>query len=983
MYKIEISDIRKQAYDLITLNEGYLIYQQNKVKDARLVHDATKNYDYIVTADVEGAGEITLYVKKDSAKGTCLCKDHLCKHEIALFFVLRDMVVHIMQNKDELKMYEDTGNIDSIVKDIYKKTLINKYNKLKILPTIDLEDFDSKLFLDLKLDDMRVKVKNISDFIFNVTNSNEAFFKNKYINVGLDNFEEKSRTFFNLIRNLKVTGINTLELKYPLMDDIYNLYNEYLYVFNGYSTVRYDFCLDNFPLTIKLINKELRINDRSYKIIEGSKYIYIFYNEKIYVSSNKVLGIILNYLKEKNSISFNKNTYDTFLINIYPYIKEYVDGVDYCYNLNIDTFLDYDGINLILNYKTDIESDSFIKKSNYLNLIESIGFINDGKYKLKGISNICEFLENDLDKLKLYGEIFLNDNVKNIKIKNMPKISFSLKLEGGLLSLLSDYKDKDFEVIKLAYKNNLKYVSINNEILKLDFNNIKEILNILDDLDIDSISAKNIKLYQAFYLNSKYKDYFSIPNDLNNFYNEMEDYNNIDLNLDNKLRDYQKSGVKWLYTLARHGFGGVLADDMGLGKTYEVISLIKSLKPNKPVLIVSPSSLIFNWAEEFNKYGDGISYEVMYGLSRDPSNVKEALDNNKVIIISYETLRIDIDLYKDTLFSLEICDEAQFIKNPNALKTLAVKSVKAEVKFALTGTPLENGLLDLWSIYDFVLPGYLESKIKFMNKYESYAYDSSVLDNLNKRISPFMLRRLKGDVLDLEEKIESVIYTSMSKDESDLYNNFLVDVKENLKKDDYKMVSVLSALTRLREIACEPRLFLEDVNVKNSKLDMLEEIIDEKVSDNHKILLFTQFTSLFPYITKRLDKKGIKYLTLSGKDKPLLRVEMVDKFNSDKDIKVFLISLKAGGTGLNLTSADTVIFYDPWWNNAVMNQASDRAYRLGQENIVHVIKLINKGTIEEKILDLENKKKELFDNVISDDDIIKNISKDDLKELFS
>jgi SNF2 family DNA or RNA helicase len=317
----------------------------------------------------------------------------------------------------------------------------------------------------------------------------------------------------------------------------------------------------------------------------------------------------------------------------------------------------------------------------------------------------------------------------------------------------------------------------------------------------------------------------------------------------------------------------------------------------------------------------------------------------------------------------------------DTLKAIAVKKVKSESKFAITGTPIENSLLDLWSIFDFALPGYLKTKNQFVSTYEGFN-DPLLLENLNRKTSPFILRRLKCDVLELEDKIENYAYSVMSDEERKVYDAFLFNARKELSDENYKMTSVLSLLTRLRELACEPRMFLDNVKTKNSKLDLLCEIIEEKISDDHKILVFSQFTSMFDFIEPRLKELGINYFKLTGKTDAKERIELVNEFNSNKDIKVFLISLKAGGTGLNLTSADTVIHYDPWWNLAAMNQATDRAHRLGQKNVVHVIKLINKDTIEDKIVELQQRKKMLADGVINDDDFVQHMSKEDIKNLF-
>lgn len=982
MFKIEISTIRKFASDLITLNDGYLLYQQGKVKNAKMIHDVTKNYNYIISGDVEDEREITLYVSADECKGSCKCHNQLCKHEVALFFVLRDMVNKMMENEEELKLYESTFNVDNLFSNVYKSLTKKVDSKISIFPIINLVDNPS-LFLDVYVNNSRLKVKNIGEFLNAVLKNENYFLKNKYLNVGFSSLDETSQTLINLIRNAKITSLNSVELYYPLIDDLYKLYKDSIYVFNGYYSLEYKFDISPFPLLIKATDKGLVIDETTYQIIKGSENIYIFYKEKIYVSSNKVLGIVLDYLKENQYLSFNTESYNSFLINIYPYIKENVVGIDYFYQSNIDTTLDFISGALSLNYNSDIDDSlMFIKRDNYINFIESLGFNKDNDYKIRSINQICDILENKLDKFKDYGSLYLTKSAQDIKIKKMPMINFSLHLDGGIFSIINNISPDTFSAIKLAYKNGDKYIiNKEKEIFKLDYDNLNEVFDLMNEIGLDDVSSKNIKLYQAYYLNYKYKKFLITDDKTDNFLFELSNYNNIDIPLNSYLRDYQKTGVKWLYTLYKFGLGGVLADDMGLGKTLEIISLLEVVKPTKPVIIITPSSLIFNWAMEFKKYSKDINYVVMYGDSRNKENVCDALKNNKVIIISYETLRIDLDLYKDCDFSFEICDEAQFIKNPSALKTIATKSIKADIKLALTGTPIENGLLDLWSIFDFVLPGYLEGKNQFISKYEGYTTNNAILENLNKRISPFMMRRLKTDVLDLEDKIESIVYSKMSSEEKNVYDNFLSDIKENISKND-KMVNVLASLTRLREIACEPRLFLDNITCKNSKMDMLMEIIDEKILGNHKILLFSQFTSLFPYFKERLDEKKISYLELSGSTKSLDRIMLVDKFNKDDSIKVFLISLKAGGTGLNLTSADTVIHYDPWWNNAAMNQATDRAYRIGQTKVVHVIKMINEGTIEDKILELCKKKKELFDNVISDDDIIKVISTDDLKELF-
>ena len=991
MQKIDISTIRESASSLITLNDGYLLYQSHEAQNINLLRDSTLNFDFVIEGEFKDVGKVVLYVGQDNTHGNCTCMEHgLCKHEICLYFELRDRVNEMLENKDLIKDYESNLKVDRLLNSVYNSAIRPAYTQIEVLPTVVMGD-SWKLFLDAIIDSKKLKVKDIKRFLYCIENNLDYTFNYKTVRMSNKGLSLKSNQLINLIKYLETTG-NTINLDLNIFDDIYNLYPNSIYVYNGYYSKEYMFSTDSFILNMNVNNMELRISDTSYEMIPSIVHDYIFYKEKIYVISNHTLYIVLDYLKKNDGVvKFNKDSYNSFLINIYPYIKDFVYGVDYCYDLSIDSYIDYKNHVLNVKYKSSIEDTSmFIKRTNYINYLNTFGFNQENNYTIDKYDDICEFVEYHLNELAEYGSLYLSDAVSEIKPVSQKHLAFNLKVNGGIVEFIyddSEYSLDDINRMILSYKNGRKYIDINGVAVELNYEELKDITAMLDDLDIDTITENKIKLYQAYYLNAKYKKYIVASSDITKFYNDMVNYNDYNIEIEpsikNTLRDYQISGVKWLKVLSSYGFGGILADDMGLGKTLQIISLIDSIKRNKPIMIVSPTSLIFNWAMVFKKFAPHIKYMVMYDNNRSDECVREAIDENMVIIISYESLRIDIEKYKEEQFLMCIIDEAQFIKNPEALKTIAVKSIRSDIKIALTGTPIENSLTDLWSIFDFVLPGYLGKKNKFTSKYDGYAQSSDVLSSLNKRIQPFILRRLKTDVLDLEEKIETISYSVMSKEEKDLYYSYLEEARNDLKKDNYKIAKVLSVLTRLRELACEPRMFLDNVGeMKNSKMDLLMELIEEKISDNHKILVFSQFTSLFPFIEQRLEGMGISFLKLTGQTKSLDRAMLVERFNKDDGIKVFLISLKAGGTGLNLTSADTVIHYDPWWNNAVMNQATDRAYRIGQERVVHEIKIVNKDTIEERILELQNKKKDLFNSVISEDDVIKKISLDDLKELF-
>ena len=357
-----------------------------------------------------------------------------------------------------------------------------------------------------------------------------------------------------------------------------------------------------------------------------------------------------------------------------------------------------------------------------------------------------------------------------------------------------------------------------------------------------------------------------------------------------------------------------------------------------------------------------------------------------MVLTTYGSLRNDLDYYEEIDFDYCIIDEAQNIKNPLASASDAVKAIKAKNKFALTGTPIENNLLELWSIFDFIMPGYLYSLTKFN---AVFIKDEGNIENLKRMIKPFILRRTKKQVIkELPPKIEKEYYVEMGRDQKNTYGIYVEDVKQKLKEKQQikNKITVFSYLTRLRQLCLDPSVVIENYKGKSAKTDACLEIIKEYTEENNKILVFSQFTSVLKNLAKKLDKKKLKYYYLDGSTKAMDRINLVNDFNNNDEVKVFLISLKAGGTGLNLTSANTVIHFDPWWNPSVENQASDRAHRIGQRNVVEVIKLITKGTIEEKIIELQNKKKELIDNMIdgnlSDNNVLRSLSEDEIMNLL-
>ncbi len=418
------------------------------------------------------------------------------------------------------------------------------------------------------------------------------------------------------------------------------------------------------------------------------------------------------------------------------------------------------------------------------------------------------------------------------------------------------------------------------------------------------------------------------------------------------------------------GLGGILADDMGLGKTLQILAFLYSEKPEKPVLIVTPSSLTYILIKDMMMSISDVSVLFIFWNGVDRAQRLSETEEFDFIITSYPLLRRDIEMYEGKEFSYCIIDEAQNIKNPRTMNAISVKKINAEHKFALTGTPIENSLSELWSVFDFLMPGYLNSYHQFKEWFETPIMrdgNEYALSELKTKISPFILRRMKIDVLsELPEKIESVVYADMTEAQKNLYAAYSRIAKDKalsiLAEGNPKM-EILTLLMRLRQISCHPSLFDENYNADSGKLEVLIELILTAVSSKHRILIFSQFTSMLDIIKKRLKKEGFDYFYLDGGTPSERRIELSERYNGGER-EIYLISLKAGGFGLNLTGADMVIHFDPWWNPAVTNQASDRAYRIGQTKNVQVIRLASKDTIEEKILQLSENKKKLASDVV-------------------
>ncbi|RAV19031.1 DEAD/DEAH box helicase [Paenibacillus contaminans] len=452
------------------------------------------------------------------------------------------------------------------------------------------------------------------------------------------------------------------------------------------------------------------------------------------------------------------------------------------------------------------------------------------------------------------------------------------------------------------------------------------------------------------------------------------------------LRDYQKYGYQWMRTLSLYRFGGILADDMGLGKTLQSIALMLSAHEERtavagtPVLIVAPASLTYNWRNELKRFAPGLRTALAVGDKQEREDVLNALANIDVLVTSYPLLRRDTELYEGREFRLLILDEAQAFKNHATQTAQAVKSIMAAQRFALTGTPMENSLEELWSIFDVVFPELFDSKRAFANL---------TREEIAKRVRPFILRRMKKDVLsELPDKIESLQTSELTKEQKQLYAVYLAKLQKETAKQleaegfQKSRIKILAGLTRLRQICCHPSLFVENYDGGSGKLEQLLEIVEECMDSGKRMLIFSQFTEMLGIIRRELADRGIPFFYLDGSTPSSQRVELCQRYN-DGEREIFLISMRAGGTGLNLTGADTVVLYDLWWNPAVEQQAADRAHRIGQKNVVQVIRLVSHGTIEEKVIELQQRKKDMIDAVITPgEEALSALTEQEIRELL-
>lgn len=636
-------------------------------------------------------------------------------------------------------------------------------------------------------------------------------------------------------------------------------------------------------------------------------------------------------------------------------------------------------------------------ESNILSFFSDFEVIGD-QFILRDDEKIYNFLHFSLPMLKKAARILTSSSFDLFRSSANANISASVRYNADLNLLEADF-DVDISIEEMqGIINAIRlrqsfYRMANGSFLNLSDNSQTELFDVISRLDFSEEELQSKHKFLPIY-DSLYLDSLSSIDKKKSFAEFIDGIRAIDTDIPPQpgdvLREYQRDGVKWLAQLDALGLGGILADDMGLGKTLQVIAFVCMQKREKPTLIVVPSALTYNWKNEIDKFAPNEKTLIIDGTREERERLIKTVSEYSFVITSYPILRRDSENFCKTEFAYCFIDEAQYIKNPKTMNARSVKRIRAGRKFALTGTPIENSLTELWSIFDFIMEGYLGNLKHFRENYEipiAKEGNAAAMTALKARVMPFIMRRVKKDVLpELPDKMEYTMFAELETEQKQMYSSFLQLAKGEtlslLNSGGKGKMQILTLLMRLRQICCHPSLFDENYVKGSGKLNLLSELAVNAIDSGHRLLIFSQYTSMLEIIRNMLNEKGIKSFYLDGKTPAYERLEMADRFNGGER-NVFLISLRAGGTGLNLTGADTVIHYDPWWNPAAMDQASDRAYRIGQTKDVQVIKLVSKGTIEEKIIKLQEAKRSLADDIIKvSGDAFSSLSNEEIISLF-
>lgn len=980
---------------------SFLIIKKEKVKEKLCYFVEPTPLFYRCTGAISSG--IVLNPKLRLLRSECGCLEYYRKKECVHTTILYALAMKML-NYDEFERQVDLYKQGKIAEE--HGIILNKladdlrtngsfFNKIHLAVEIN-NDGDNYLSLRIGYDKEYI-IKSISEFVSNMEQNKFYSYGQKLAFVhSYEVLDDESKEFYSFLLNIShEDSLKSIKVRRNHFLRILEIFhNSGIYYYSSGKKSRFYPIVDVEKIDLVLNAKTLFIDKPkdSKELICGVNYAYFIAEDKIYAYRFKKRNeaIIFNALfkMDEKGLMIEANSTD-FISNLLPVLKAEVEIDESFYeqyslpSVSIDSYFVYQNGTILL--EPTIKVDEVYRNTPYVSQVldgyykylEAYGFVKNDKkmYYLNTAESQYQFLTADLSTLKSFGDVFFDESIKNITLKKSNKVNIAVSYNVGLLDFKLEAGTLTIDEIQAmlaAYHQKKKFVKLKNDvIIKIEEMDVKKLDDFLEDFNIDiaDLTGEISKpLNYILKLVGARDDSIDLDDKICEMIDKIQNYKDVLVlpaeHFMEKLRPYQVDAFKWLKTLSEFGFGGILADDMGLGKTIEILSFLSSDEVSAPTLIVCPMSLVYNWENECKKWDFQEPIVLVLGTAQDREDIIKNIDYHKksIYITSYDSLRRDVELYTET-FRFIIADEAQYIKNQNALKSTAIKQLKSMMNYALTGTPIENGLADLWSIFDYLMPGYLANYNHFKSRYESLIMqdDTEALDLLKKRVKPFILRRTKKDVLkELPDKIEEVYYCKMEAKQAEIYNAYVEQLKQDIKTNGNQ---ILALITRLRQVCITPELIYAE-EVASAKVALAIELIKRAIAAGHRILLFSQFSTVFNIFKKLFEAEGISYQVLDGTTKAQKRLELVEEFNRNEEMSVFMISLKAGGTGLNLVGADMVIHLDPWWNVSAENQATDRAYRFGQKKNVHVLKLVCKDTIEEKVLLLQQAKLELANSII-------------------
>ncbi len=1021
--------------------DGQKIFQNDGVSFVAF-KEKEKKYRTTVYPNVQiDAGfDITITEKKE-LEVKCNCnnfkKHNRCEHIVAVMLKIREQFID-----EEDKKADNETSVLNLFANYFQLNEVVQNEKIELILKIKPAEFGFEISLGVIVKNKKFAINDIRKFINQIKQAKELKF-GKYVKLDAYTFSTQDMKVLNLLENqIEYAVVLTKKLSYRQV----LVTEELLIKLLDYFETRYVDYNDNALMVVKtavdynmkidLIQDDLVIDYsklyRKYIPIGKENQLFIekhnliineenhafrikpfrqLNNEKLVVPKSYapvVMQQIINPLNQNNTIKLDKKLdfkhheaeleATVRLIKVEDVIRVYVDFDygEYGYTFDgrakfseqILVNRNYDKEYEILKYLFDIEHT---KKAS---INEKEGYIEyDHNHA------IYDLLYEIIPAIRDKAIIEMDDSVQDMRIDfDEEEISLELRKTNKI-----NYFDFNFNFEKLNTREIRKIMNEAKKNQKFAITKEKQFINLTDKKVLSQLSVieqiktyqeKNttVPLYKAIYWHQMSNELFSrmhvdqVVGDTLERLNEPVYVENQDKFLGD-LREYQLKGVEFLKRMQTLGFSGILADEMGLGKTIQVISFIVEMNLTN-VLIVVPKALILNWKREIEKFAPHLRINIINGAKDKRINQIMKAENFDINISSYSMIRQDINLHDDNTYEYVIIDEAQHIKNPLAQNTQSLKLLNSHHRLALSGTPIENNVMELWSIFDFLMPDYLLSKSEFSNYFYKEIKNENVerLSQLKKQVDPFILKRNKRTVLkELPEKQEIPVYTELNEEQEKLYASYVSAYAEQINNDEFSgnKLQILSMLTRLRQLAIHPKMFIKDYQGEAAKMEVIKELVTELSENKQKVLIFSQFTSMLILIRDELRKMKIKTSYLDGKTSSEQRQDLIDEFNTS-DTEVFLISLKAGGYGLNLTSASAVIHVDPWWNKSVERQAEDRVHRIGQKQNVSVYKIITTNTIEEKIYELQNQKDDLIGSIL--DEKTKNLSslnQDELVDLFA